>query len=93
MNRDALVSVLNTLKSKKQVFYLSAVGHPPFIHRYAKTKEEAEEILLKSEHDAYIFKPGFVYNWEHRKWSIPLKFSIQMWNKVYPVIHKLVGCL
>lgn len=69
---------------------MSAVGHPPFIHRYATTKEEAEEILLKSKHDGYIFKPGFVYNWEHRKWSIPLKYSIQAWNKVYPVLHKLV---
>lgn len=38
MNRDALKSVLGALKSKKQVFYLSAVGHPPFIHRYAETK-------------------------------------------------------
>jgi hypothetical protein len=35
MNRDALKSIINTLKSRKQVFYLSAVGHPPFIHRYA----------------------------------------------------------
>jgi len=42
MNRDSLASILNSLKSKKQVFYLSAVGHPPFIHRYATTKEEAE---------------------------------------------------
>lgn len=38
-----------------------------------------------------MFKPGFVYNWEHRKWSIPLKFSIQAWNKVYPLVHKLVN--
>ena len=38
MNRDALKSVLNSLTSKKQIFYLSAVGHPPFIHRYAQTK-------------------------------------------------------
>lgn len=38
MNRDTLKCVLETLKSKKQVFYLSAMGHPPFIHRYAQTK-------------------------------------------------------
>lgn len=38
MNRDALKSVLDTLRSPKQVFYLSAVGHPPFLQRYATTK-------------------------------------------------------
>jgi hypothetical protein len=39
MNRDALKSVLNVLKVKKEIFYLSAAGHPPFIPRYSQTKE------------------------------------------------------
>ena len=38
MNRDSFYKVLETLESPKQVFFISGVGHPPFIPRYETTK-------------------------------------------------------
>lgn len=39
MNRDTFVHVLNCLEGRKQVFYISGMGHPPFCPRYQTTKQ------------------------------------------------------
>ena len=41
MNRDSFYKLLSTLESPKKIFYVSAVGHPPFIPRYETTKKQA----------------------------------------------------
>ena len=48
MNRDSFFKLLSVLESPKNIFYISAVGHPPFIPRYETTKKEAEKVLLES---------------------------------------------
>jgi uncharacterized protein YbjT (DUF2867 family) len=74
MNRDTFLSVLEQIPPSKKVVYISASGHPPFIPRYESTKKEAEEALLASGNEGYILRPGFIYSWEHRWWSLPLKY-------------------
>ena len=34
MNRDSFYKLLSVLDSPKKIFYVSAVGHPPYIPRY-----------------------------------------------------------
>lgn len=50
MNRDTFKSLLLNLKSPKKIIYLSAIGHPPFLNRYALAKKEAEDLLFESSH-------------------------------------------
>ena len=71
---------MNEVGGKKLV-YLSASGHPPFIPRYAITKEQAEKFLLELPNlKTTILKPGFIYSYSQRKWSIPLAYSIDFWH-------------
>lgn len=34
MNRDSFLKVLEQIQPSKKIVYVSASGHPPFIHRY-----------------------------------------------------------
>ena len=86
MNRDTFLSLIKVLTSKKKVILISAEGHPPFIHRYEITKKEAEDALFNTEHDGYVLRPGFIYDWKLKKWSIPLRHTIRAWNKAYEYI-------
>ena len=90
MNRDSFYKLLSVLESPKKVFYISAVGHPPFIPRYETTKKEAEDKLLESSHDGYIIRPGFIYDAKLKKWSPGLRQVIKLWNNVYPFVNSLV---
>lgn len=74
MNRDTLASVLSVLEKPKRIIYISSAAHPPFLSRYLTTKYEAEKMLLSTSHDGYSLRPGFIYSWKHRKWSIPIKW-------------------
>lgn len=90
MNRDTLASLLSVLEKPKKVIYVSSAGHPPFLERYLITKHEAENILLATSHEGYSVRPGFIYSWAHRKWSVPVRWSIAVWNKIYPTFDRLV---
>ncbi len=75
---------LADLNANKKMVYLSASGHPPFIPRYLSTKEEAENFLLNEKNiRTTILKPGFIYSFSDRWWSVPLKYDIDFWNKYY----------
>lgn len=39
MNRDSYLKMKSVIESPKKIFYISAVGHPPFIPRYETTKK------------------------------------------------------
>lgn len=86
MNRDTLTSLLSILEKPKKVIYISSASHPPFLSRYLTTKYEAEKILMDSQHEGYSLRPGFIYSWKHRKWSIPIKWEIDFWNAIYPTL-------
>lgn len=85
------MKVLNVLDSPKKVIYLSSVNPPPFVHRYISTKMESEEALFRTEHDSYAIRPGFIYDWELKKWSIALRYAIKGWNRLYPHLYSLVN--
>lgn len=71
--------------------YLSASGHPPFIHRYITTKEEAENhIFSKKNLKGAALKPGFIYSLQERWWSVPLKINIDAWNTFHGHLSKIV---
>ena len=90
VNRDTMTSLLAHLKSPKRIIYLSSASSPPFIPRYLTTKHEAEEMLLASQHDGYSMRPGFIYDAKQRWWSIPVKYFISFWSKLYPYAHRIV---
>lgn len=69
---------------KKKMIYFSASGHPPFIKRYITTKEEAEDYIFSQDNlEATVLKPGFIYSFSERWWSLPLKYDINMWNYIH----------
>jgi uncharacterized protein YbjT (DUF2867 family) len=90
VNRDTMASLLGQLKEKKRIIYLSSNAHPPFLSRYLTTKHEAEQMLFSSPHDGYSLRPGFIYNKEHRGWSVPLRHAIALWGRLYPHLRGLV---
>jgi len=80
----------------KNFVYLSASGNPPFIERYITTKEEVESFLLDNEDirtklKPCILKPGFIYSYNERWWSLPIKYEVDIWNYVFgKFYHNLV---
>ena len=90
MNRDTLASLLSVLEKPKTIIYISSAGHPPFLERYLTAKHDAENFLMETSHKGYSLRPGFIYSWRHRKWSIPVKWAISIWNKLYPTFDRLV---
>jgi hypothetical protein len=90
VNRDTFASLLKHLVQPKKIVYLSANAHPPFLPRYLTTKREAEDLLFNSVHEGYSLRPGFIHNAQHRKWSVPLDYTLRFWNKLYPYVHGIV---
>lgn len=91
VNLETFRSLLNVVKDNKKIIYLSGSKAPPFIPRYLSTKREAEDLLLNSTHDGYTLRPGFIYDWNSRWWSIPLKYDIQLWNGIHPWLFSVVN--
>lgn len=86
MNCDTCVNtarVLNeyaTADAKRTFAMISSAKSPPFTPAYMDTKVEAEN-YLKTECAnllPYIIRPGFIWNQEHRGWSIPLKHACEL---------------
>ena len=51
-------------------------------------KEDAEQALLNSEHKGYILKPGMIYSWKAKKWTLPMQFAVRFWAYIYSIIEK-----
>ncbi|EGR30406.1 nad-dependent epimerase dehydratase, putative [Ichthyophthirius multifiliis] len=94
LNRDCAMKIgnkLNDFSVQKKLVYLSAQGHPPFIHRYIETKEQAEKYLLDLNNvKTCVLKPGFIYSYQERKWSIPLKYTLDAWGCIHSFIGKSI---
>jgi uncharacterized protein YbjT (DUF2867 family) len=82
--------LLKVLDQPKRIIYISSAAHPPFLPRYLTTKHEAEDLLAASPNEGYSVRPGFIYSWAHRKWSIPIKWSIDLSNLIYPAFERRV---
>lgn len=88
MNRDTAVSVARALNdvaqeqdSRKRMVYMSGSANPPFIERYLSTKLEAEKMMNALENvDIVSLRAGFIYSWDDRKWSVPLKYIVDADN-------------
>ena len=92
MNRDTAINMareLNKLGRPVPFVMLSSAKAPPFLPEYLTTKIEAENYILDEcpNLTPVIIRPGFIWNKEHRGWSIPLRygceFAYQLNDKVY----------
>ena len=36
--------------------------------------------------DAYTLRPGFIWNYEHRQWSVPLMFGCEVLHKANTIL-------
>lgn len=41
--------------------------------------------------EGYVLKPGFIYSWENKKVTLPIKFTIDLWNKIHPYLERAVS--
>lgn len=97
MNRDTAINMAGELqdlavaqKKNKNFVYISSEKAPPFLEKYLTTKLEAESYILSEECanlKPTIIRPGFIYDKNHRWWSMPLKTAVDLaWlmnEKVY----------
>lgn len=89
MNRDTFLNLLKVIQERKTVIYISADASPPLIpQRYIIAKQQAEEALLNSIHEGYILKPGMIYSWKAKKWTLPLQFAVRFWMYLYGLLEK-----
>ena len=83
VNRDAAINVARELNSRAPqgktipFVYISSEKGLPLVTGYITTKLEAEKAIL---HDfphlsPVVLRPGFVWNYEQRAWSLPLKYA------------------
>ena len=86
MNRDAAINVAKELNDsvseggdKKNFVMLGSAKAPPFLPEYLDRKIEAENYLFNEcpNVNAWSLRPGFIYNKEHRGWSIPLLYAVK----------------
>ena len=95
MNRDTCVNVARALNesasdSKKRMVMISSAKAPPFMPKYLTTKQEAEQFILKEcpQLNPLILRPGFIYNKEHRSWSIPLFYVTEAMAQINDTVGK-----
>ena len=60
------------------IVMISSSKAPPFLPKYLSTKIEAENFILNEcpHLNRTIIRPGFIWNQEHRSWSVPLSYSV-----------------
>ena len=83
MNRDAAVNVAKELNDsvsgdiKKTMVMLGSAKPPPFMPEYLDRKIEAENYMFDEcpNLKCWSLRPGFIYNMEHRSWSIPIFYA------------------
>lgn len=88
MNKDAAINVVGELqdwawkqKTTKTFVFLSSEKAPPFLPEYLNTKLDAERYILSPECENIkptILRPGFIYDLNHRWWSLPLKIGVDL---------------
>jgi uncharacterized protein YbjT (DUF2867 family) len=101
MNRDTcnnMARVLNDYASpeaKKNFAMVSSAKGPPGLPGYLTTKIEAEEFLMNEcpNINPYIVRPGFIWNKEHRGWSVPLRFATDALYVINENVMKRTGPL
>ena len=82
MNRDTCVNMakgLNEYGDKRNFVMISSAKAPPFLPAYLTTKIEAENFIIDECENLkpVIIRPGFIWNKEHRGWSIPLRYGCE----------------
>jgi nucleoside-diphosphate-sugar epimerase len=98
MNKQTAVNVATLLDEiskqqgvHKKFIYMSGSANPPFITRYLSTKMETEQMINALENVNMVsLRAGFISSWEHRKWSLPLKYVV---NGNNCVTSKILGVL
>lgn len=95
MNRDTAIRIAECLRgSQTKMVYVSGSAAPPFLKRYLTTKQEAENHLLgmhsQKTLNPIILRPGFIYSWEHRWWSVPLMVDLTLWKCVHSGLEKVI---
>ena len=98
MNRDSAIFTAKELNlssspdNKKRFVYLSSAKPPPFLNEYITTKFEAEQYLFKEceNLESYTLRPGFIWNKEHRSWSIPLMFGCEILHQANVNVGKFL---
>mmetsp|Transcript_11158 Transcript_11158/g.18740 ORF Transcript_11158/g.18740 Transcript_11158/m.18740 type:complete len:103 (-) Transcript_11158:227-535(-) len=86
MNRETCVNVArainekSTAENKANFVMVSSAKPPPFLPAYLTTKIEAENFILEEcpNLKPLIVRPGFIWNKEHRGWSIPLRYTCEL---------------
>ena len=71
---------------------LSSEKAPPFLDQYLTTKLEAEQYLKEEcpNIKPILLRPGFIWDAQHRWWSVPLSYGVDMawqvgeWQKSMP---------
>ena len=85
MNRDAAINMAGELQdlafkegTTKNFVMISSEKAPPFLDAYLTTKIEAEKYILSDECanlNPTMIRPGFIYDLNHRWWSLPVKIG------------------
>lgn len=44
----------------------------------------------KGELQPIILRPGFIYSWEHRWWSVPLVAELGFWRCAHQGLSKVI---
>lgn len=85
MNADTAINMARELNAtvkeeKKNFVMISSAKPPPFLPEYITTKQQGEQFLFNEcpQLVPYILRPGFIYNSEHRGWSIPLMYGVDL---------------
>ncbi|CDW89390.1 UNKNOWN [Stylonychia lemnae] len=86
MNRDSAINMAGELHDiafkegvTKNFVMISSEKAPPFLEKYLTSKLEAERYILSDECSNLkptIIRPGFIYDFSHRWWSLPLKIGV-----------------
>lgn len=85
MNRDAAINMARDLNEaadrsaeKRNFVMISSEKAPPFFSGYLTSKIEAENYILTKcpNLNATMLRPGFVVDYQHRSWSVPLSYGV-----------------
>ena len=101
MNRDTCVNTAKVFndhasaEAKRNFVMVSSAKGPPGLPGYLSTKIEAENYLLNEcpNINPYIVRPGFIWNKEHRGWSVPLYYATELLYQINEKVMKKAGPL
>ena len=98
MNRNTTINMAGALHDlafkegvKKNFVMISSEKAPPFLYKNLTSKIEAENFILSDECSCLnptIIRPGFIYDFNHRWWSLPLKIGVDTAWAINEKVHK-----